>query len=98
MPSKKKRSPWTAALVERMLESRPHPQQAFRACLGVLALQREYGERLERACERAVKANARTYSSVKTILQHGLDGQPLQLTANLPLPTHENIRGADYYQ
>ena len=45
----------TSALVEIILRERPHPEQGFRACVGILRLAKTYGrERLEAACDRAL--------------------------------------------
>jgi transposase len=93
--------PATAALTAIILESRPHPEQGFRACLGILRLLRTYGrERLEAACARGLEIGARSYGSVQSILQHGLDRQPAQRRPQegdeLPL-LHPNIRGSGYY-
>ena len=47
----RKAGPHTAAFVERLLESRPHPEQGYRSCLGLMKLLRAYSaERLEAAC------------------------------------------------
>jgi transposase len=88
-----------AALVETILSSRPHPQQGFRACLGIMRLSKDYGEeRLEAACRRALVINARSYRSVKSILKNGLDKKPLPEPAAPSDPIeHANIRGAEYY-
>jgi transposase len=93
--------PATAALTTIILESRPHPEQGFRACLGILRLLRTYGrERLEAACARGLEIGARSYGSIASILQHGLDRQPAPRPARgseeLPL-LHPNIRGSGYY-
>jgi transposase len=92
--------PRTEVLIERLLQQRRHPQQAFRSCLGVLRLGQEFGSlRLEAACVRALKHNAVSWKSVQSILKHGLDQQiqaPDQRV--LDLPEHENVRGAAYYQ
>jgi hypothetical protein len=91
--------PATAALVTELMRRRPHPEQGYRACLGVMRLQRTYSaERLERACARAVALRACSYRSVVAILRHNLDRQPLP-TTDPPalLPSHGNIRGARYY-
>jgi transposase len=91
----------TAALVEAILADRPHPEQGYRSCLGILRLATRYGDaRLEAACGRAVAVGARSYRHVDSILKHGLDRlalpeAPLQLT--LP-PAHEHLRGREYYQ
>ena len=91
--------PSTIALVERTLTTKPHPEQGFRACLGILRLVRSYGpERLEAACQRGMDIGARTYGSVNSILLNGLDRayRPKPLPDELPVQ-HENIRGSDYY-
>ena len=92
--------PATAALVEAILTTRRHPEQGFRACLGVMRLGKEYGaERLEAACARALALAAPSFRSVQSILRHGLDRRPppgADATGSLPT-AHENIRGADYY-
>jgi transposase len=93
-------SPATAEMVEKILESRPHPEHAYRACLGLMNLAKRYGpERVGAACERALVAGAISYSSVKSILAENLDRLPLPDTASaVPAPpAHENLRGADYF-
>jgi transposase len=89
----------TATLAEKMLESRPHPEHAYRACLGLMSLARRYGnERVGAACARALALGTTSYSSVKSILAEGLDKVPLKPTEQLPPPPeHENLRGAGYY-
>ena len=90
----------TATLVDVVLRSRPHPEQGFRACLGILRLARQYGvERLEAACKRGLEIGARSYGSINSILQNGLDRQPLPRASPAPeLPLdHPNIRGSRYY-
>jgi transposase len=92
--------PATTAVVRYQLESRPHPEQGYRACLGVMRLAKTYGPaRLEAACRRAVSLGARRYKSVASILKTGLDRQPLPSAAQaeLTLPTHGNVRGSSYY-
>ena len=66
----------TSALVEIILRERTHPEQGFRACVGILRLAKTYGrERLEAACGRALEIGARSYSSVNSILKNNLDRQ-----------------------
>lgn len=92
--------PNTAAVVRWQLEHRPHPEQGYRACLGLQRLARACGaERLEAACSRALAIGAPLYRSVDSILKRGVDRQP-QAAAAAPLPTvaqHDNVRGPDYY-
>jgi len=89
----------TAAVVTWQLEHRPHPEQGYRACLGLLALVRKYtAERLEAACTRAMAIRAPTLKSVTNILKCGLDRQPALFPAAAnPVIEHENVRGPDYY-
>ena len=89
----------TGAFVEQLLESRPHPEHAYRACLGLMSLARRHGdERLSLACTRALSIGSISYTSVKSILAEGLDRLPLPgETATLPPPVHENLRGAAYF-
>ena len=86
-----------AALVETILRSRPHPEQGFRSCIGILSLQKRYGaERLDGACARALALGTRSYSSVAAILKNHRENAPAP-TAEAPLLIHENIRGPGYY-
>ena len=89
----------TAAVVTWQLQHRPHPEQGYRACLGLLALVRRYSaERLEAACTRAMAIRAPHLRSVTNILKCGLDRQPsLFPAASSPAILHENVRGPDYY-
>jgi transposase len=92
--------PATARLTALILESRPHPEQGFRACLGILRLVRSYGrDRVEAACARGLEIGARSYGSVQSILQHGLDRQPpaAEPASGEPPLIHPNIRGSGYY-
>lgn len=91
--------PATVLLCELILQHRPHPEQGFRACLGILRLERGYGaERLEAAAERALEIGARTYGSVKSILANNLDRRPpAQRSTPQTAILHGNIRGARYY-
>lgn len=90
----------TGALVQKILESRPHPEQGYRSCLGLMRLGKQYSpERLEAACFRALRSGATTYRSVQSILKHGLDRVPLEdEQVQLELPAaHQHVRGAHYY-
>ena len=90
----------TAAFITHMIATRPFPEQAYRACLGVLRLGKRYGElRLEKACERALFIGATRYRQVQTILENNMDKLPLpNVQAGQTLPSHhENVRGPIYY-
>ena len=92
--------PATGELVRAILASRPHPEQGYRSCLGIVRLGRRYGpERLEAAAVRALAIRARSYRSVESILEHGLDRSPLPDAAPTgPARRHANVRGAAYYE
>jgi len=91
--------PATAQMIAIILESKLHPEQGYRACLGLLRLGKTYSPgRLEAACQRALHAHACSYHSLQSILQQGLDRQALASTeAERSSPQHENLRGATYY-
>lgn len=91
--------PNTAALVQAILETKLHPEQGYRPCLGLLRLGQRYTpERLEAACTRALHLGAIAYRSVKSILERGLDRLPLMPPDDVPPPlSHSNVRGPEYY-
>jgi len=90
--------PSTAKLVEVILQERPHPEQGYRACLGILRLGKQHShERLEKAARRALACGMHSYRSVDSILKMKLEDQPLPKFSDQPLPRHENIRGSAYY-
>ena len=95
-----KTGPYTEELVTRILKSRSHPVLGYRSCLGVLRLGEAHGtDRLEAASKRALRIQSHSYQTVKNILDRGMDKSALEEPAQseIPLPDHENIRGADYY-
>jgi transposase len=89
----------TAQVVRTILECKPHPEMGYRACLGIMSLGKTYTHpRLEAASQRALQLQACSYQSLKSILKRGLDRQTaLALEPDRSGPTHENIRGAHYY-
>jgi transposase len=94
-----KSGPSTGTLVKEIMERRPHPEQGFRSCLGIIRLGRRYGEeRLEAACTRALLMRAYSYKSVESILKNNLDGKELPERPSGKCVTHENIRGNNYYK
>jgi transposase len=91
--------PATTGVNAYILAHRAHPQQGFRSCLGILRLAERYGAaRVEGACRRALHLHACRYKSIASILERGLDRQPLPEQQELNLPaTHDHVRGPDYY-
>lgn len=91
--------PATTALCELILERRPHPEQGFCSCLGLVRLVRPFGaDRLEAAATRAIEIGTLTYGSVRSILDNKLDRQAAHRpTADAVPVLHPNIRGPRYY-
>ena len=91
----------TAGLVEKVLAGRTYPEQAYRACMGIIHLRNHYEtERVEAAAARALEFNACSFRSMKAILAAGLDRRPdsVKSSTQMSLPLHQNIRGKEYYQ
>jgi transposase len=88
-------------LIEAILDSKRHPEQGFRTCMGILRLAKEFGgARLNAACYRAFATRAWSYTSVKSILKTGLDRRPLpedEGPVQLEIAQHANLRGASYF-
>lgn len=88
-----------ASVVAAVLDSRQHPEQSYKTCMGILSLGKTYGDlRLNKACKRALYYDNCTYKVIKNILLNNMD----QLEENSgdiagTLPEHENIRGKNYY-
>ena len=91
--------PATIALVEAIMKAKPHPEQGFRSCLGIMRLVRTYGsERVEAASRRGNDIGATTYGSIASILKTGLDKAYVNSKApDGPPIRHANIRGRGYY-
>ena len=94
--------PFCGQLVSTILQRKPHPEQGYRSCLGIMRLAKDYGvERLEAACRRALALDSCSYKSVASLLKTKMDQQPLPPLQALPppaMPDHDNLRGAAYYQ
>ena len=96
-----KTGPATAALVEEILASRPHPEQGYRAALGIIRLAGRYGaDRAEAACARALRAALLLLPQRRVDPEHrpgppaAARRKPRQLP---PHPAHGNVRGPGYY-
>ncbi len=91
--------PSIGQLVQQLLESFPHPEQGYRACLGLFRLGKRYGtDRLGAACARALQTGTPRYRSVKSILVAGLDRVSPDAPRPLVLPPeHAHVRGPAYY-
>lgn len=94
--------PGTRGVIAWQLDHKPHPEQGYRACLGLLSFSKRYGkDRLEAACRRALALGAPHRKTIKSILDAKLDQIPdlfVSPASSPPTPTqHANLRGAGYF-
>jgi hypothetical protein len=88
-------------IAEKIIESRKHPEQGFRSCMGLIRLEKRYGkERLNAACLRAFESRAYSYRSVESILKNNLDNiiKVDDESESVTKKNHENIRGGEYFK
>lgn len=92
--------PQTELLITDILDTRRHPEQGYRASLGILRLEKLYGaERLEAGATRAMLTGLRRCRQLETLLKGGLDRLgTLDLEPEAPRSIeHGNVRGSTYY-
>jgi len=89
----------TATLIQLVIESKTHPEQAYKSCLGILTQAWKHGDDvLELASGRALHFGSYSYMTIKNIISNKLFKlkedyeQP-----TVKLPEHQNIRGSEYY-
>ena len=84
----------------KILDRKQHPEQAYRSCVGILGFAKKAGnERLTSACRRALGYGIYNYKTIQQILENNMDQYEDSLFADeLPMPSHDNIRGEDYYK
>lgn len=86
--------PETLTQVDCKLGSRQHPEQAYRACLGLLSLAKKYGnERVEAACKQVNRFGPVPYATIKALLVSGADKVSVAKTPDKPI-SNSNVRGA----
>jgi transposase len=91
--------PNTARLFERIMNDKPHPEMGYRGCLGIIRLAEKYSvQRVEAASGRALHTGACRYKSVESILKNSLDQAPLSSPPPSSTPSHDNIRGSEYFE
>lgn len=89
-----------ALYIEHVIQSKTHPEAAYKSCLGILNFARKVGhERLTKACRRAEHFGQYGYPHIENILNRKLDLIDEEPENNiLEIPLHINIRGSNYYQ
>lgn len=86
----------TEEVIARVLLSRQHPQQAYRACLGILKFAEGYSpEKLEQACQQAQEAEVYSYRAIKRLMTAKTD--TLKEDSRHQAISHEHVRGDSYY-
>lgn len=88
--------PEVLSWVKTQLQRKPHPEQAYRVCLGLLNLQRNYpAKRLNQACAIANREALFKLKNIKAILKSNRDKLPDEASTPCTLlpQAHENIRG-----
>ena len=96
-----KTGPACRQMIQAIMDDRPHPEQGFRSCLGIIRLGDRYGKnRLEAVCQRALDLHLISYKSIKSMLKTNQDKLPLpddkQPLLPINAPTH--VRGQEYYR
>lgn len=85
--------------IQLMLDHREHPQQAFKACLGVLNLGKKYNEgAMQLVCKKAIKINSISYRFIANSLKNKTYNIADEDPDDMKLPFHENIRGKEHYK
>ena len=92
--------PDTHLWVDTQLKSRPHPEQAYKVCLGLLNLSLDYPScRLNRACLLANREGLTRLKNIKSILKSNRDQLQQELALSVELPqSHDNIRGPENFR
>ncbi|KZC47505.1 transposase [Vibrio alginolyticus] len=84
--------------VNKMLNSKPHPEQSYRSCLELLNLNKAHGEsRLKQACNDALMLTKPNYTFISNLLKNNREGQLSKDKASTPNLVHSNVRGPNCY-
>jgi hypothetical protein len=90
--------PHTVKLFDGMFRTKDHPEQAYRSCMGVLALAQQHGHQAtEKACFEAFERRQYNYTFVHCHLQENRSKSTAVKVLSIP-DAHQNLRGPDYYQ
>lgn len=86
-----------AHVIKKVLATRKHPEQAFKACMGILSLAKKHGdERLNRICKRANGFGTTSVKRIQNMITLDAEQENQQQLFS-PIQDHENIRGPEYY-
>ena len=89
-----------AKYIAKILAREVYPEQSYRSCIGVLSFAKRVGDtRLINACKRAESYGIYNYGIIDQILRSKADTIPMEdEIPNTDMPSHDNVRGADYYE
>lgn len=87
------------SVIETVLQSKSHPEQSYRSCMGILSLAKKHSEiEFIKACKKALDIECVTYRFIANTLKNKTfnlsSEQELQ---KIEIPFHENIRGKEQY-
>lgn len=83
----------------KIIDSRNHPEQAYKSCLGILTYEKKVGkQRLINACKRALDYKIYSFKAIQNILENNLDKIEYEQESEQELPIHDNIRGKNYFK
>jgi len=86
-------------VTKKILQSKPHVEQAYKSCEGLKGLSRRHGNKLlTLACKRALELDCCNYGFINRMIQSRMLFEQKEDKKHTPLPRHSNIRGKDYYQ
>lgn len=82
----------------QVLAKKQHSKQSYKSCMGILSFAKRVGNiRLIKACKRANEIGYYNYKIIDDILINNLDKYD-EDPEPAPMPSHDNIRGGNYYQ
>lgn len=91
--------PNVGEIILKIIDSKTHPEQAYKSCLGILSFEKKVGkQRLINACKRALEYKIYNYKTIQNILENNLDRIDIESETDLELPQHDNIRGKNYFK
>ena len=91
-----------ASCVTQIIASVDYPEIGYKRAMGLIQLHKSYGsDRLDKACKRALQADAVGYRRIENILKNNLDQNSLffqdEQQEKSHIPKHQNTRGASHY-
>ncbi|MEA1911335.1 MAG: hypothetical protein U9N32_06615 [Spirochaetota bacterium] len=92
----------TQIAITHILESKKHPEQAYKSCLGILSNAKKYGhDFLNLACRKACNMERINYMYISDEVKKIKEQYDLNMVEKqfILLPeNHENVRGNKYYK